>query len=347
MYIIIAILAFELLIAIHELGHFIAAKCCGVRVEEYSIGMGPAILKRRRGETLYSLRVLPIGGYCAMSGEDEESDDPKAFTNQNIFKRFIILLAGSLMNFTLGIILILIMFSDAEAFITPTVDSFMEGCPYNTADALHEGDSFYSIDGKRVYIVSDVTSFLQSGNGVYDLVLLRDGEKVELKDFEFVPRQYEEGYKYGIYFGTTEATFGKKLDYTWSMTKEFSRWVWMGLEQLIAGEIQVKDMSGPVGMIDMMNTVGKEADNTRAAVENLLYLTAFLAINLAIMNMLPIPALDGGRIFLLIVSSVFEAVTHKKLDPKYEGYVHLAGMILLLLLMAVVMYNDIVKLVVG
>lgn len=347
MFIVIAIIAFGLLIAIHELGHFIAAKCCGVKVEEYSIGMGPALYKRRRGDTLYALRILPIGGYCAMAGENEESDDPAAFMNKSAWRKFIILFAGSFMNFLLGLLLILLMYSDAQGFVAPTIDKFMDNCPYESADALMAGDTFYSIDGKRVLLVTDVQSFLQSGDGVYDFVMLRDGEKVELKDFRFEPIQYEDGLKYGMYFGVTEASFGAKLDFTWATAKEFSRWVWMGLRQLTSGEVHIKDMSGPVGIVDMMNTAGKEAENTHDAAQNILYLSAFIAINLAIMNLLPIPALDGGRIFFLIVTAPIEAITHKKIDPKYEAYIHAAGMLLLLLLMAVVMYNDIFKLVAG
>lgn len=346
MYIVISILAFGILIAIHEFGHFIAAKCCGVRVEEYSIGMGPALWKRRRGDTLYALRVLPIGGYCAMTGENEESDDPMAFNNQNALKRLIILCAGSFMNLVLGLILILVIYSDAEGYIMPVIDSFMEGCPYESTEALSKGDRFYSIDGKRVFLVSDISTLLKQGDGVYDMVLIRDGEKVKLNGFEFTPKQYEDGMKYGIQFAVEEADLGTTLNVTWNTARQFARWVWMGLEQLISGQLGVKDMSGPVGIIDIMNTAGKEAETTRDAADSIMYLTAFIAINLAIMNMLPFPALDGGRVFLLLVALPIEAVTHKKLNAKYEAYVNAAGMALLLLLMAVVMYNDIVKLVV-
>ena len=167
MYIVIAILMFGVLIAIHEFGHFATAKACRVRVDEFSIGMGPAIFKKQKGETQYSLRILPIGGYCAM-GEDEESDDPRAFPNQNFWKRLAILCAGSFMNFLLGIVLIVIMYSGAEAFRAPIIDDFLDGCAYNSADAFQAGDEFYSIDGNRIYLISDVSMFLERGNGVYD-----------------------------------------------------------------------------------------------------------------------------------------------------------------------------------
>ena len=351
MYIIIAIIIFGILIAIHEFGHFTAAKLCGVKVEEFAIGMGPALFKRQKGETVYALRILPIGGFCAMAGEDEESDDPRAFTNQGFWKKFVILCAGSFMNLVLGIVLILIMYAGAQAFVTPTIDHFMDGCPYEGAEAMQAGDTFYSIDGQRIYLVSDVSSFLMRGDGVYDIVMLRDGEKVELKDFALTAKTYaeyaNEGPKYGFVFGYTEATFGTKLEYTWNTTLEFSRLVWLGLGDLINGKVGLKDMSGPVGIVDMMNEVGQQAESAKAAADNLLYISAFIAVNLAIMNMLPIPALDGGRVFLMIVTVIIEAVSRKKLDPKYEGYIHLGGMVLLLGLMALVMYNDIAKLITG
>ena len=351
MYIIIAIIIFGILIAIHEFGHFTAAKLCGVKVEEFAIGMGPALFKKQKGETVYALRILPIGGFCAMAGEDEESDDPRAFTNQGFWKKFVILCAGSFMNLVLGIVLILIMYAGAQAFVTPTIDHFMDGCPYEGAEAMQPGDTFYSIDGQRIYLVSDVSSFLIRGDGVYDIVMLRDGEKVELKDFALTTKTYaeyaDEGPKYGFVFGYTEATFGTKLEYTWNTTLEFSRLVWLGLGDLINGKVGLKDMSGPVGIVDMMNEVGQQAESAKAAADNLLYISAFIAVNLAIMNMLPIPALDGGRVFLMIVTVIIEAVSRKKLDPKYEGYIHLGGMVLLLGLMALVMYNDIAKLITG
>ena len=349
MFIVIAIIMFGLLIAIHEFGHFIAAKSCGVKVNEFAIGMGPALFKKQKGETLYALRILPIGGYCAMEAEDEESSDPRAFTNQRPWKKLIILVAGSFMNFLLGIILIMIMYSGAEAFISPTIDRFMDGCPYESSEALQKGDTFYSIDGHRIYLVNDVATFLAEGNGTHDLVMLRDGEKVRLDGIELVPRIYDayadEGPKYGFLFGYADADFGTKLEYSWNTAMEFSRWVWLGLRELVSGAVGVDQMSGPVGIVDMMNDVGKQSETARDAANNMLYFSAFIAINLALMNMLPIPALDGGRVFLLLVTVVIEKITRRKLDPKYEGYIHTVGMILLLLLMAFVMYNDIAKLI--
>ncbi len=347
MYIIIAILMFGILIAVHEFGHFATAKLCRVRVDEFAIGMGPAIFKKRKGETQYSLRILPLGGFCAM-GEDEESEDPRAFVNQGFWKKLLILCAGSFMNFVLGVVLIVIMYAPAQGFIEPVISGFLDGCPYSGEDAFQVGDRFYSIDGHRIYLNSDVSMFLERGDGVYDIVVIRNGEKVELNDMELTRAvETEQGMKYGFTWTVSEAGFGAKLRYTWNTAMEFSRLVWLGLGDLIHGAVGVDDMAGPVGIVDMMNEVGSSAASTADAIYSMLYFSAFIAINLAIMNMLPIPALDGGRVFLMIVTVIIEAVTRRRLDPKYEGYIHAGGMILLLLLMAFIMYNDIARLITG
>lgn len=348
-YVIIGIILFGVLIAVHELGHFMVAKACGVRVDEFSIGMGPAILKKQKGETLYSLRCVPIGGYCAMAGEDEQSDDPRAFTNQAAWKRILILAAGSFMNFVLGLVIVFILYTGATAFRAPLIVDFAPDSPYNSEQGLMTGDRFYSIDGHRIYQQYDVSDFLSQGDGVYDIVVQRDGKKVLLEDFELVPVALE-GYEnkaYGFYLGYDEATLGTHIKYSWNTTMQFGRWVWMGLSQLVSGQVGMSDLSGPVGIVDLMAETGESAQSTRDAIYNILYLGAFIAVNLAMMNILPIPALDGGRIFLLIVTWIIEHISRKRLDPKYEGYIHAAGMVLLLGLMAVVMFNDIVRIVTG
>ena len=345
LYVLFAILLFGVLIAIHEFGHFITAKACGVRVEEFAIGMGPILLKKQKGETLYSLRAVPLGGFCAMTGEDEVVDDPRAFTSQPAWKRVIILCAGAFMNFVLGLLIVALLYADATAFRAPILDGFMEGCPYESVDGLQQGDRFYKINGHRIYQYYDVADFLGQGNGSYDLVLIRDGKKVYLNDYHMVPLEYEgqETKMFGFYFGYEEATLGVKLRFTWETCLEFARMVWMSLGQLVRGEVGVKDLSGPVGIVDMMAETGENAASVKDALYDILYLGAFVAVNLAVMNMLPIPALDGGRIFFLIVTSIIALFTRKRLDPKYEGYVHAAGMVVLLGLMAFVMFNDVLR----
>ena len=347
-YIIFGILLFGVLIAIHELGHFSAAKLLGVQVNEFAIGMGPAILSRQKGETLYSWRALPFGGYCAMEGEDEDSDNPRAFNSQSPWKRAIILVAGSFMNFLLGFILVLALYANAAAFRAPVLADFMDGCPYQGENAFQINDRIERIDGKRVYQYSDVGEFLsENETGIFDIVVRRGGEKVRLDGIKLVPVEYEgqETKMYGFYFGYDEATLPVKLQYSWGTTMEFGRWVWKGLRMLTSGEVKMNDMSGPVGIVDLMAETGESAASVADGFLDILYLTAFIAVNLAIMNMLPLPALDGGRVFFLIVTWIIEAITGKKLDHKYEGYIHAAGMVLLLALMAVIMFNDIVKIV--
>ena len=347
MYILLAILGFGILIAVHEFGHFMAAKACGVRVEEFSIGMGPALWKKQKGETLYALRALPIGGYCAMSGEDEAiEDDPRAFSSQPAWKRVIILVAGSFMNFLIGLLLLVIVFSGSRAYSTPIITEFFDGCPYESAEGLHKGDRFFEIDGNRIYMQMNVGDFLDQGSGVYDLVMLRDGEKVTLKQFAMERILYEgQSQKmYGFYFGYDEATPLTVLKNAWYTCLEFGRWVKLGLKELVNGRVGIDEMSGPVAIVDLMAETGEAAPTTSDALYNIFYLTAFIAVNLAIMNMLPLPALDGGRVFLLLVTWIIETATGKKLNPKYEGYIHAAGMVLLLGLMAVIMFHDVWRL---
>ena len=347
LYIALAILLFGVLVGVHELGHFAAAKACGVKVEEFALGMGPAILQKQKGETVYSLRCIPFGGFCAMAGEDEASDDPRAFMNQAAWKRIIILVAGAAMNFLLGLLIVIILYSNAYAFRSAEITGFMDGCPYESSEGLHVGDRFYKIDGHRIYQYYDVSDFLSQGDGTYDLIVLRDGKKVKLNDFALAPLDYpgQTQKMYGFYFGYDEATLGVKLENSWNTTMEFGRWVWLGLKELVRGNVGMKDMAGPVGIVDMMAESGEQAESTADALYSIFYFTAFIAVNLAIMNMLPIPALDGGRVFLLIVTWIIETISKKKLDPKYEGYIHAAGMVLLLGLMAVIMFNDIIRIV--
>ena len=349
LYIVIGILIFGLLIAVHELGHFAAAKACGVKVNEFAVGMGPAIVKKQKGETLYSLRCIPFGGYCAMEGEDEDTGDTRAFSNQKAWKRLLILAAGSAMNFLTGFVIVLVLFSNAGGFRAPVIEAFMPGCPYESADGLQVGDRFYSINGRRVRLQSDINRFLDE-DGSYDLVLIRGGEKVRLDDYALSRRSYEgeTGQYFGFRFGAAEeATFGIKLRQSWATTKEFVSLIWLSLGELVHGRVGLQDLSGPVGIVDLMAETGEQAETTSDALRGIFYLGAFIAVNLAVMNMLPIPALDGGRVFLLLVTWLIESVTRKKLDPKYEGAIHTAGMVLLLALMAFVMFNDIFKLIRG
>lgn len=349
MYIIIAILLFGFLIATHELGHFLAAKMFNVKVEEFSIGMGPALFKKKGKETLYALRVLPIGGYCAMNEDDGESADARAFVNQKWWKRAIILAAGTLMNFLTGFLILLCIVPSSDSYISPRVSEFFEGSPYQGEEQLMEGDTFYKIDGHRVFFSSNVGMLLSRGNDdLHDIVILRDGEKIEYEDFRLSTVEYnlegETVQKYGFIFAVEEQGFWEGIRNTWYSTIDFVRMVWFGLADIVSGAVGLSDLSGPVGIVQLINNVGEVSETTSAALYSIAYLCAFIAVNLAVMNMLPVPALDGGRILLLIVTVIVEGITKKKLDPKYEAYIHTGGLVLLLGLMLVVMVSDITRL---
>ena len=284
-----------------------------------------------------------------MEGEDEDSENPRAFTAKSWWRRGIILCAGAAMNFLAGLLVLVILFGTAAGFYEPVITEFQEGCPYASESGLQVGDRIYSIDGERVYIYSDLTMLWnRNSTGVYDMVVIRDGEKVKLDDFTFKKVQYEiDGEtveRYGVSFTVVEKTFGGVLRQSWLTAVDFVRLIRLGLVDLISGAVSVKEMSGPVGIVTAISDTGKQSATTGEALSNIAYLGAFIAINLAVMNMLPIPALDGGRVFFLLITAVIEKLTRKKINPKYEGYVHAAGMVLLLALMAFVTFEDILKL---
>lgn len=350
LYILLAILIFGLLIMTHELGHFAAAKLFGVRVNEFSICMGPAIWKKTVGETTYALRCIPIGGYCAMEGEDEASEDPRAFTSAKPWKRAIILVAGSVMNFVTGLIILVCMYSAVAGFNTPEIVDFYPDCPLHSDEGLQIGDEIYKIDGHRIYQYSNVGTYLgRNTTGVFDLVIKRDGKLLELNDFPMEKTAYQDEngetvYLYGLYFGFEEKTVGTVLKNAWYSAIDFVRLVWMSLSDLVRGMISIDDMSGPVGIVSIIAETGETSATTADAAINIAYLGAFIAVNLAVMNMLPIPALDGGRVFFLLVTWIVEKIIRRRINPKYEAYIHAAGMILLLAFIAFVTCKDIWKL---
>ena len=353
MSIIFAILMFSVLIFVHELGHFMTAKLFGVQVNEFAMFMGPAIWKKQIGETLYSLRCIPFGGYCAMEGEDEDTDNPRSFQKADWWKRVIILVAGSVMNLLAGIVIYCILFLPSDYVVVPAVGEFSDCCIFNTEDGLHEGDIIRELDGEKIYLHSDVSFFLRfSEDGVHDITVERDGDLIEFTDFEMAhTHENEDGttYRhYGFSFGkTVEAGFVDKLGYVWNNVVDNIRMVRVSLQMLFTGRAGLQDMSGPVGIVSQMSQIADASETTLLALLNLLSVGAFIAINLAVMNLLPIPALDGGRVVALLLTTAIERITHKKIDPKYEGYIHGAGMILLLGLMALIMLKDVFVIVKG
>lgn len=351
MYILLAILMFSFLIFIHEFGHFFTAKLSGVRVNEFSMFMGPAIWKKQVGETLYAIRCIPIGGYCAMEGEDEDTDDPRSFQKAAWWKRLIILIAGAAMNFSAGFLIFWGLFGMTPGYETlpqPVISGFYEGNTISGEAGLRTGDRIYSIDGERVYLSSNISFLLglnPSEGDTHDLVVIREGKKLELRDFAMekalVQTESGEQLLYGMQLQTRERTFLSGLRYAWANTLDTVRMVRLSLQMLLSGQAGLNDVGGPVMIVQTVSEVAASSGSAGAAILNVLYFCAFLGVNLAVMNLLPIPALDGGRAVCLLLSTGFEAITRKKLNPKYEGYLHGAGMLLLLGLMALITFKDI------
>ncbi len=348
MSIIFAILIFSFLIFIHEFGHFITAKLSGVQVNEFSMFMGPAIWKKQKGETLYSIRCIPIGGYCAMEGEDADSDNPRAFSRAAWWKRLMILVAGAAMNFIAGLVILAILLAPMQQASVLKIASFEDWSTVNGADGLQVGDEILEVDGEKMYIFGDFSMILNLNPGeIHDLVVLRNGQKVVLDDFcmeqhEQVDENGNKSMKYGITFTLEDIDFFGRVQYVWNTAIDWVRSIRLSLQMLFSGQAGLKDLSGPVGIVQQMGQQASAAASWQEAALDMLYFGAYLAVNLAVMNLLPIPALDGGRVVALLLTTAIEAITHKKLDPKYEGYIHGAGMILLLGLMAIVMLKDII-----
>ena len=349
LYIILGILFFGLLIAVHEWGHFITAKKLDVQVNEFSIGMGPAIWSRQKGETKYSLRALPIGGYCAMEGEDGDdgTSNPRSFAAKALWKKLIILAAGSFMNLVAGFLIVVLLYACAGAYVTPTIAALAEGCP--AAGVLEPGDRILSIDGHRVAVYFDVSGALSAGGDEKTFVVKRDGQKLTLADVSLPLKEYTENgqtvKRYGLTFTREEATPLGVLAQGAGTCDYFARAVWQGLSMLVRGQVGLTDMSGPVGIVSYMSEAGSQGPDVLGGIQKVLYIVALIAVNLAIMNMLPIPGLDGGRFFLLIAGELFYRITQRRLDPKYEAYLNAAFLVLLMAFMAVVTFSDVWKLV--
>ena len=348
MTIIFAILLFSLLIFVHEFGHFLVAKASKVQVNEFSMFMGPAIWKKQKGETLYSIRCIPIGGYCAMEGEDTDTDNPRSFQKAAWWKRLGILLAGSAMNLIAGFLIVVIVNSFTMMPI-PQIDNLRTGASMSCEGGLQSGDLILQMND---YVIEDVTDFDEALSAYeteteFDILVKRDGQNVLLEDVPMIPQEFqkdeegEAGTFYGIFWATRKLNFGEVIVTSFNDCVYFAKMVWMSLGMLLSGEAGITEMSGPVGIVSMMSDMASASETAADAVLNLLYFGGFIAINLGVMNLLPIPALDGGRVVALLLTTSIEGITKKKINPKYEGYIHGAGMILLLALMAFIMFKDI------
>ncbi|MCD7760436.1 MAG: M50 family metallopeptidase [Clostridiales bacterium] len=349
-YVIICIILFGLLIAVHEFGHFIVAKACNVKVNEFSIGMGPLIWKRQGKETQYSLRLLPIGGFCAMEGEDGDSDDERAFSRAAGWKKFFILVAGAAFNFLTGLIIVVCLYASVTSYVAPVLSDFVDGFPLEGEDGLMVGDEIVAINGRQVLLTSDISTILTLENAdTVDVTVRRDGEILVQEDLALVPREYvvdgETVTMYGLYFTAQEAGVGDRLRLAWYTTVDFVRNVFWSLEMLITGQAGFSDLSGPVGIVQTMSEVGEASATMAAAMENILYFSAFIAVNLAVMNLLPLPALDGGRVFFLLLNGLCTLLFRRQIPERFEGAVHFVGLVLLLILAGAVAINDVYKII--
>ncbi|HZK33815.1 MAG TPA: M50 family metallopeptidase [Bacillota bacterium] len=336
----IALLFLGIIVMIHELGHFLVAKAVGISAEEFSIGMGPQLLKIAGKETIYSLRLLPIGGYVKFTGDDEDTSDPRAFKNSKIWKRMSVIAAGPIMNFILAVLLFTILFISygVATDVLPVIDDMIEASAAQEAGLL-PGDRFVAIGAvdlagmDNTQAVSEIQANIAQNEGSpIEMTIERNGEKQE---YTITPR-FDKGaqkYQLGFYFRQDIEKPGilKALGMSFENTGLLIVNMVDLLGNLIFKGQGAGDVAGPVGIV---REIGKAAE---AGVEYLLTLGIIITANLGLINLIPFPALDGGRLTLLI----FEGIRGKPMNPEKEGYINLVGFVLLMLLMLVVTYKDI------
>lgn len=339
----ISALVFGLVIFVHELGHFAVAKWSGIKVNEFALGMGPAIFKRKKGETTYALRLFPIGGFVSMEGEDEASDDSRSFQKAPVYKRLLVIVAGAFMNILLGFIAAVVLVTAGGTIRTRTVAGFAPDAT-TQASGLKVGDTILRVNGRFCFTVDDVSyEISRINNEKVDLVVRRNGETVHLPQVHFtivdgvdeatgttyralVPDFYIEG-KPLTFFSVISEAFRTTLSYT--------RLIYISLVDLVTGRVPLDQLSGPVGIV---SGIGQAIS---IGWEQVVRIMAIITINLGVVNMLPLPALDGGKAVLLII----EGIRRKPMNPKYETIINVAGFSLLILLMVFVSFNDIRKLI--
>lgn len=358
-------IVFTIIVLVHELGHFWAARRAGIHVVEFSIGMGPRLLHFTKGETMYSLKLFPIGGSCRMLGEDESEDDPRAFNKKPVGWRILTIAAGALLNFVLGFVIstVLVMFTSGS---DTTVRDFSAVSPIQEA-GVQIGDRIIRINGRNIGIYGDFFLEMQRADGSpVDIVVDRGGT---LLDFTITPHDLGDRFILGFIPGNTVGPFFARQqsdgdetfyvnDLPWvhragffeSLANGFRQMVFsvrvvvFGLTQLITGQFSADDVLGPVGIVTVLgDEVGYslEAGGGMGMFWAILSFTALLSVNLGVINLLPLPALDGGRLVFLFL----EAIRRKPINPDKEGMVHFAGFVLLMVLIVFLTYNDIMRLV--
>ncbi len=359
---IIGILLFELIIFLHEFGHFFTAKKCGVKVNEFALGMGPKILKFKKGETLYSLRLFPIGGFCSMEGEDGQSTDSRAFGNKSVWKRMLIVVAGAVMNLVLGFLMMMIILVPEEGFATNRI-AIMEDNALSS-EFLQEGDEIKSINGYDITTSMDLNFALATARGASTPKTVLYGTElktINVKELSFVVNRNGETLRFDhVPFATSKTEngseilhldfkvkgvkndFGSLMQQTFLQTCSTVRMVWSSLIGLITGQFGFNEVAGPIGMTSAISQAASSGLQRSFwdGLSNLIFIMMVITVNLGVVNLLPLPALDGGRLVFLII----EAIRRKPIKPEREGWIHAIGMILLLLLMAIISVNDIIRL---
>ena len=356
LYVLLGIFMFGILILIHELGHFAFAKLFKVGITEFAIGMGPKIFSKKGKDGVdYSLRLIPMGGFVSMVGEDEEVDEDlanKALNKKPVWQRIIIVAAGAVTNILFGIILmgVIVAFSKSDIYST-TVEGFnvyysdtnevrVEDTWYRRGTdeiLLQKGDKILKIGDRRINVRDDfIYEVMFLGNESVDVTVLRDGKKTLVEDVAFESR-VEGGITLGIagFIRTTrlEKTFPEVIKQAFCRSVASAGMIWDSLLNTVKGEYGTESLSGPVGIIEQVEETAKYGW------DSLLLMVVIITLNLGIMNLLPLPALDGGRLFFMLI----ELIRGKPVNPKYEGYVHAIGIVLLMGLMLFVTYNDIVR----
>ncbi len=339
MKILIAVLIFGFLIFIHELGHYTAARIFGVGINEFAIGMGPKLLSRVSKKTgiTYSLRLLPIGGFVSMDGEEEDSESESSLNRKPKWQRFIVMFAGAFMNLLVGFILTAVLVLSSDAFGSARIAEFSKNSVTNIS-GLQVGDRITEIGSHSVHVSFDLSyAIMHEASEPVDVTVIRDGKKTVIRNVEF-PTAVQSGIKVGIpdfLVAEESKTVGNIIKQTFWRSVTSCKMIWESLFDLITGKYGMDAVSGPVGVTD---AIGDAVDG---GAEDVLSLSSLIAINLGICNLLPFPALDGGRILFLII----EAIRRKPLSREVEGYINFAGLALLMLLMLAVTFLDISKLV--
>lgn len=344
----IGVLLFGFIIFFHELGHFLLAKASGIRVNEFALGMGPKIFSFKKGETMYALRLLPIGGYCAMEGEDEDSSDERAFGNKPVWKRVLVVAAGGVFNIILGFVLMACVLAPQDVYTTTTISKFAENSSLEAAGAK-TGDKIVEINGYGVYTDRDLSFALALADPeAVSMKVKRNGETLDLGTFSLHSNKGEDGKKtvaLDFYVEPEQRTFfgviRRAAADTWSM----ARMVLESLKGIITGRFGLNEVAGPVGTAQAISQAAEQglSQGFGEAVANIVMMIIMITVNLGIVNLLPVPALDGGRLLFLI----WEGLTRKPVPQKYEGYIHAAGFILLIGLMVLITFNDILRIVRG